>query len=263
MNKEKPRVSDVNPSPEEDHDSQVSSPPANNQQTLPIHSIQNKQQAQVRRSTSLTDSINTSTEFSDCSSEAWSTIDSPITPSNAVNMNNGSSLFNTLDVPNEEDERRKIEPSLSSHPPQPPPPIESTKNKTPNTDLVESVIEQGYMTVLKKKYNRNLTKRVYLVLTNVNLKVYKTQEDYRTDSQQQQQQQKQSFDLIYKNYPINDILDIIELDPMTSKYQWCLLIITPLKRIRFCCHDEEDMMKWFSALKAVVVTQKKKQKEIT
>ena len=52
------------------------------------------------------------------------------------------------------------------------------------------------MTVLKKKYNRNLTKRVYLVLTNVNLKVYKTQEDYRTDSQQQQQQQ--SFELIYK-----------------------------------------------------------------
>ena len=94
------------------------------------------------------------------------------------------------------------------------------------------------------------------MLTNVNLKVYKTQEDYRTDSQRQQQQQKQSFDLIYKNYPINDILDIIELDPMTSKYQWCLLIITPLKRIRFCCHDEEDMMKWFSALKAVVVTQK-------
>ncbi|KHC35603.1 Hap43p-repressed protein [Candida albicans Ca6] len=265
LNKEEPRVSDADPSPEEDHDSQVSSPPANNQQTLPIHSIQNKQQAQVRRSTSLTDSINTSTEFSDCSSEAWSTIDSPITPGNAVNMNNGSSLFNTLDVPNEEDERRRIEPSLSSHPSQPPPPIESTKNKpqssTPNTDLVESVIEQGYMTVLKKKYNRNLTKRVYLVLTNVNLKVYKTQEDYRTDSQQQQQQQ--SFELIYKNYPINDILDIIELDPMTSKYQWCLLIITPLKRIRFCCHDEEDMMKWFSALKAVVVTQKKKQKEIT
>ena len=38
------------------------------------------------------------------------------------------------------------------------------------------------------------------MLTNVNLKVYKTQEDYRTDSQRQQQQQKQSFDLIYKNY---------------------------------------------------------------
>lgn len=257
-----PRGSEADRNPEEDRDSQISSPvspPLNSQQTLPIHSIQNKQQAQVRRSISLTDSINTSTEFSDCSSEVWSTIDSPITPSNAVNMNRGSSLFNALDAPNEEDERRKAEPSLSCDEPQTKLTKDKSKLSTPVTDLTESVIEQGYMTVLKKKYNRNHTKRVYLVLTNMNLTVYKTREDYHADFQQP----KPLLELIYKNFPVNDILDIIELDPMNSKYQWCLLIITPLKRIRFCCRDEEDMVKWFSALKAVVVTQKKKQKEMS
>ena len=35
------------------------------------------------------------------------------------------------------------------------------------------------------------------------------------------------------------------------------MIITPLKRLRFSCNDENDMTKWFSALKAASQTNKR------
>ncbi|KAK7680494.1 hypothetical protein QCA50_016493 [Cerrena zonata] len=91
---------------------------------------------------------------------------------------------------------------------------------TPKTNIGgsdEYIIEQGYLLRLRKRYNQwHLSKP-------------------------------------YKVIPIQDIVDVIELDPLSKTKNWCLLIITPEKRLRFCADSEEEMIKWLSALKTLVL----------
>lgn len=104
----------------------------------------------------------------------------------------------------------------------------------------EYIIEQGYLMRLRKRYNQ--WKKFYIILSNQNMYFYKNQEDLRNSN-------------IYKLLPVNDIIDVIELDPLSKSKIWCLLIITPLKRLRFCASSETEMIKWLSALK--ILTKKR------
>lgn len=196
--------------------------------TLPIHSIQNKQ-SQVKRTGSYT-SDEISDEF--YSSDGF-TSDSPLTP-NVQSSAMSSPLFHPLDVPKEEDERDKS-------------PVKSSPSRTESREsltheIPEYTIEEGSLEVLRKKYNQQW-KKYHARLTNRTLTLEIPHSSSSSSS---------------KIIPIYDIEDVIELDPISSKRKWCLMIITPLKRLRFSCNDENDMTKWFSALKAASQTNKRK-----
>lgn len=99
----------------------------------------------------------------------------------------------------------------------------------------EYILEQGYVFKLRKIYNQ--WRKFYFILSNKNLYVYKHQDD---------------ISHLHKFFPIDDIIDVIELDPLSKSKKWCFLIITPLKRMKFCASDENQMIKWLSVLKTLV-----------
>lgn len=110
---------------------------------------------------------------------------------------------------------------------------------TPKTNIGgsdEYIIEQGYLLRLRKRYNQ--WRKFYIILTNENISFHKNNLDLSKP---------------YKVIPIQDIVDVIELDPLSKTKNWCLLIITPEKRLRFCADSEEEMIKWLSALKTLVL----------
>lgn len=104
----------------------------------------------------------------------------------------------------------------------------------------EYILEQGYLLKLRKRYNQ--WRNFYIILSNKNLYIYKHQDD---------------ISHVHKTFPLDDIIDVIELDPLSKTKIWCFLLITPLKRMKFCAIDENDMIKWLSALKTLI---KKNQK---
>lgn len=98
----------------------------------------------------------------------------------------------------------------------------------------EFVVQQGYLQKLKKRYN--IWQKYYVVMTNKSVSFFKHQEDIK------------KFKVI-SSLPANDIIDLIELDPLSKSKKWCFLLITPTKRKRFCASSEADMLAWLSALK--------------
>lgn len=116
-------------------------------------------------------------------------------------------------------------------------------NTTEGTDLHHSsmaddddefVVQQGYLQKLKKRYS--IWQKYYVVMTNRSVSFFKHQEDVR------------KFKVI-TSLPANDIIDVIELDPLSKSKKWCFLLITPTKRKRFCASSEADILAWLSALK--------------
>ncbi|CCE79711.1 Piso0_001795 [Millerozyma farinosa CBS 7064] len=98
----------------------------------------------------------------------------------------------------------------------------------------EFVVQQGYLQKLKKRCN--IWQKYYVVMTNKSVSFFKHQEDVR------------KFKVI-SSLLANDIIDVIELDPLSKSKKWCFLLITPTKRKRFCAASEADMLAWLSALK--------------
>ncbi|CCE88999.1 Piso0_001795 [Millerozyma farinosa CBS 7064] len=98
----------------------------------------------------------------------------------------------------------------------------------------EFVVQQGHLQKLKKRYS--IWQKYYVVMTNKSVSFFKHQEDVR------------KFKVV-SSLPANDIIDVIELDPLSKSKKWCFLLITPTKRKRFCASSEADMLAWLSALK--------------
>ncbi|KAG7664802.1 uncharacterized protein J8A68_001684 [[Candida] subhashii] len=126
----------------------------------------------------------------------------------------------------------------------------STTVRKTSTASIQSIpeynIEQGYVQLLKhNKIFEHQWKRTWLVLTNKRLLFYKDKSKQDDNN------------VPFKVFKVNDIHDVIELDPLSKTKLWCLLIITPLKRIRISCGNEDDMAKWFSGLKAISVANKR------
>lgn len=107
----------------------------------------------------------------------------------------------------------------------------------------EHLIDKGYLLRLKKRYNQ--WKRYYIMLTNKFLYFYKTIKDYESGK-------------AYKKINLDDLIDVVELDPLSKSKVYCMLIITPMKRIRFCASNEEELTKWLVLLKTIVKTRKGK-----
>ncbi|ODV81443.1 PH-domain-containing protein [Suhomyces tanzawaensis NRRL Y-17324] len=136
----------------------------------------------------------------------------------------------TIDEEDEDDIRRKPRSAQV-----PPPPLASSESEPD-----EYLIEEGHLLRLRKRYNQ--WKRLYIVLTSRALYFYKNAGD-------------QSKPI--KVIPVLDLVDVIELDPISTSKVWCLLVITPLKRLRFNASSEEEMIRWLSALKTLIAQGKR------
>lgn len=101
----------------------------------------------------------------------------------------------------------------------------------------DHIVGKGNIYRLKKRYNQ--WKKYYLILTNHFLFFFKSEKDVELNK-------------IYKKINVNSILDVIELDALSKTKLHCMLIITPLKRIRFCAESEEELTKWLVYLKALI-----------
>lgn len=120
--------------------------------------------------------------------------------------------------------------------------VKSSHSEKANDDK-EFIIEQGSLLRLRKRYNQ--WRKLYVILTNKNVYFHKSKADFSNP---------------YRCIPLSDLIDVIELDPLSKTKIWCLLMITPLKRLRFCADTEEDMIKWLSTLKTLILKERESKK---
>lgn len=139
----------------------------------------------------------------------------------------------------EEEREEELELQQSQHDLQ-----DNTNRSVQVSEPDEYIVEQGYLLRLKKRFMQ--WRKYYLVLTNKSLYFYNTRHDATLKHVPP-----------YKSIPCDQILDVIDVDPLSKSKVWCLLIITPKKRIRFSASSEEEVEKWFAALQAIILSHKK------
>lgn len=115
----------------------------------------------------------------------------------------------------------------------------------PHTDKPdeEKTVKQGYLLRLKKRYNQ--WRRQYVVLTTHRMAFYKN-EKHKTP---------------LKVIPIRDIIDVVDIDPLSRSKRFCMQLITDRKRMRFCAENEEDLTKWLASLKSLLPPRDKQQQQ--
>lgn len=89
---------------------------------------------------------------------------------------------------------------------------------------------------LWRLHKRHQWKQYYVTLTNKKMYFYKSKRDIGNPC---------------CTCPLDDLIDVIELDPLSKTKTNCLMIITPAERIRFCADNERDLSIWVSSLKAI------------
>ncbi|KAH3686284.1 hypothetical protein WICPIJ_002733 [Wickerhamomyces pijperi] len=110
----------------------------------------------------------------------------------------------------------------------------------------ERTITSGSLYRLKKRYNQ--WRKYYVVLTNHAMYFYKSHKDHQQGK-------------IHKEIKLQDMIDVVELDALSKSKVYCMLIITPWKRIRFCAEDEDALVSWLVYLKTVLKTRLKEKFE--
>lgn len=98
----------------------------------------------------------------------------------------------------------------------------------------ETILETGHLLRLKKRY-KHWTDQ-WVVLTNERLLFYKNEKSKS----------------VVKEIEIENLIDVVEMDAMSKSKQYCMQLITPEKRMRFCAPSEEDLIRWLAAIKAVI-----------
>ncbi|KAK9235651.1 hypothetical protein V1525DRAFT_427694 [Lipomyces kononenkoae] len=99
----------------------------------------------------------------------------------------------------------------------------------------DRVLESGYLLRLVKRYNQ--WRKKWVVLRKGSIAFYKSEDEYKP----------------LKIVPLDHVIDVMEIDPMSRSKQYCLQIILPEKRLRLCANTEEDLTRWLVAIKAAVV----------
>ncbi|KAK9470740.1 uncharacterized protein V1510DRAFT_422338 [Dipodascopsis tothii] len=101
------------------------------------------------------------------------------------------------------------------------------------------VLHSGYLLRLVRRYSQ--WRRKWVVLRSKNLVLYKSEKEYQP----------------LKVIPLDDIVDVMEIDPLSRSKRHCLQLITPEKRLRFCAASDEDLTAWLVALKAAIARYKR------
>lgn len=106
----------------------------------------------------------------------------------------------------------------------------------------ERVVWHGYLLCLKTKGGVRQWKRLWVVLRPKNLAFYKNDEEYAAN-------------LII---PLANIINAVEIDPISRSKAHCMQIIAEEKSYRFCASGEDALAEWLGALKSQLARRKEK-----
>ncbi len=104
----------------------------------------------------------------------------------------------------------------------------------------ERVVWHGYLLCLKSKGGVRQWKRLWAVLRPKNLAFYKDEQEYAAR-------------LII---PLSNMIDAVEIDPVSRSKFHCMQIIAEEKSYRFCAPSEEALARWLGALKSQLARRK-------
>lgn len=122
------------------------------------------------------------------------------------------------------------------------PPTNSSTNISNNADInisntiesVQNILETGFLLRFKRRYKQ--WRNQYVILTNNKIEFYKNERSKTP----------------LKMIPIEDLIDVVELDAISKSKQFCMQLITPEKRIKFCAPSEDELIRWLAAIKAII-----------
>lgn len=110
----------------------------------------------------------------------------------------------------------------------------------------ERVIWHGYLLILKSKGGVRQWRKVWVVLRPKNLAFYKTDEEYAAQ----------------QIIPLSNIINAVEIDPLSRSKSHCMQIIAEDRNFRFCAPSEESLAKWLGALKSQLARRQEATKDI-
>ncbi|EPS37378.1 hypothetical protein H072_8940 [Dactylellina haptotyla CBS 200.50] len=98
------------------------------------------------------------------------------------------------------------------------------------------VVWHGYLYVLKSKSGIRQWKKIWVVLRPRNITFYKNDEEYRP----------------LKLVPLENVVDVVEIDPISKSKQHCMQMILEKKSYKFAAGTEENLTKWLGAIKSTL-----------
>ena len=123
----------------------------------------------------------------------------------------------------------------------------------------ERVIWHGYLLYLKTKGGVRQWKRLWVVLRPKNLAFYKNDEvcapPFSNCTRILTLLQEYAANLII---PLSNIINAVEIDPMSRSKAHCMQIIAEEKSYRFCASSEDALAEWLGALKSQLAKRKEK-----
>ncbi|KAL8803323.1 MAG: hypothetical protein Q9200_006264 [Gallowayella weberi] len=111
----------------------------------------------------------------------------------------------------------------------------------------ERVVWHGYLLILKSKGGVRQWKKLWAVLRPKNIAFYKNEEEYAAQ-------------LII---PLSNIVNAVEIDPVSKSKSHCMQIIAEDKNFRFSVENEDLLAKWLGALNSQLARRKEARKSTT
>ena len=102
------------------------------------------------------------------------------------------------------------------------------------------IICQGWILLLKSRSGVKAWRKTWMVLRARSLAMYKNEKEYRA----------------IRVIPSTDIVDAVEIDPISSSKLFCMQVITDERGYRFCASDGDDLAKWLASFKSLLVDRK-------
>lgn len=104
------------------------------------------------------------------------------------------------------------------------------------TDIVARVACHGWVRYLKVSAHLKSWKRVWMVLRPQSLALYKDDDEYSA----------------LQIVAFGNIVDAIDIDPISRSKQCCMQIITEDKDYKFCAPDEDSLARWLGCFKSLL-----------
>lgn len=104
----------------------------------------------------------------------------------------------------------------------------------------ERVICQGWIYMLKSKSGVRQWKKSWMVLRPKSLTLYKNEEEYAA----------------VLLVPFHNIIDAVEINPISRSKKFCLQLITEERNYRMCAPDDDGLARWLGAVKSLLVKRK-------
>ncbi|CAD0090926.1 unnamed protein product [Aureobasidium vineae] len=104
----------------------------------------------------------------------------------------------------------------------------------------ERVICQGWIYMLKSKSGVRQWKKSWMVLRPKSLALYKNEEEYA----------------VVLLIPFHNIIDAVEINPISRSKQFCMQLITEERNYRMCAPDDDGLARWLGAVKSLLVKRK-------